>query len=991
MKSVPSGNIAFLFTDIEGSTKLSQENPELLPQILEEHHAILTETFEKYHGFIFENLGDAFYCAFQNAGDAVKASVDAQLKLSKVKHNEKGIKVRMGIHSGPAAWNGKKYSGYITLARTARVMSVAYGEQILISKDAYELAKASASRFISNEISFRDLGERKLKDLIQPLKLFQIVSPGIREEFPLLKTLDVRPNNLPTQLTSFVGRESEMTNIKQLLRHTRLLTLTGSGGTGKTRLALQVTADMIDEFENGVWYIELDNLHEPKLLPNVIMQILGVNEQPRQNADVTLSDYLKDRELLMILDNCEHIINASSKLAEELLKKCPQLKILATSREPLKCHGEQTLRIKPMTIPDLSAKKTYDELSANESVELFVERASSINPLFKMTEQNAEAIATICCRLDGIPLAIELAAARTNIFPVEKILERLDDRFKFLTGGKRTALKRQQTLGALINWSYELLDDKEKLLWKRLSVFSGGWTIESAENICSDKLIQADSIVDILSELTEKSIIIFNEEKLRFRMLETIRKYGEEKLKDENEFEKISSAHLNYFKQLSVSADIELKGKDVQQWLKILDSENRNIEKALKYSISNSMIMDGVTVAGSLGFYWRIRGYMTEAVSWYKLLLQKCSNKKTPGYCLMLSQFGYFLRIKGNLTKAKNSLEESLKLSRKIGYVRGVTESLNALGLIEFEKGKYAEAEKLFSENLSICRKINDKSGIAYTLNNLGTLVLDLGETDRACALYSESLDILREIGDTIGISRALNNLVVFEIERGKFSRAKELLSENLKFNREIGNKRSIANTLTNSGGVAFYQEDYESATNCYNESLEILRELGDKYHISYTLINLGNVKIEQNKIEEAKKMFEESLLIADQIEAKLQTALAYYGLGRAAFVEKNNELAKKYYRDSLSLHFAMGSKADAGIVLLRILELEVNKLNNTRNAKLLGFLKNYIDRNRIKISMDEENTLNEMLEKISKGVRDFENYFELGKALNENQIMKLL
>lgn len=986
----PSGIVTFLFTDIEGSTKLSQELPDKLPMILEEHNSILKHAFESSNGFIFEMVGDAFYCSFENAVDAVKAAVEAQLNLSKLNQSYP-VKVRMGIHSGTAQRNGKKYNGYITLARTARIMSVANGEQILISGDTYKLASESEFKSVLNSVSFRDLGERKLKDLIQPIRLFQILSKGLREEFPILKTLDVRPNNLPVQLSGFVGRENEMSQIKNLIKKNRLLTLIGSGGTGKTRLTLQSTADMIDEFADGVWLTELENLIEPALLPNLIMQTIGITEIPDHNVKSTLIDFLKDKELLIILDNCEHMIEETAKLAEELLKKCPKLKILATSREPLNCRGEQKLRINPMPIPDISEKKSFDELAANESVELFVERASSINPLFKLNEKNANDIAKICCRLDGIPLAIELAAARTNIFPVHKILERLDDRFRFLIGGKRTSLKRQQTLTALIDWSYDLLDEKEKMLWKRLSVFSGGWTIEAAEEVCCDETISPDSIADLLSDLTEKSIIIFIEEKSRFRMLETMRQYGEKKLKEQNDFQKFSSAHLKYFKQLAVDSTAKLRGKQMQHWLNILHNETGNMGKALKYSINYSLIDDGMLMAGSLGDYWKIKGHKTEAIKWYEAFLQTNYVKTNSAYCLLLSQFAYFLKLQGNLTKAKNYFKECLRLSSEIGFTQGITASINGLGLIEFEKGKYDEAEKLYDENLKYYESTNNKSGIAHTLNNIATIYLNIGENDKAYALYNKSLELFRQLDDLLGITRTLNNLVELEYERGNHSRANELINENLKFNREIGNKRSIAITLSNKGTLAFLQKDYENAIESYCESLEIYNELGDKYYAADTMINLGNVKIEQNKIEEAKRFFEEGLSAGRLIEAKLQIALSLFGLGIAASLEGHIEQSLDYWKASLLICIELGSKRDSAINILRIIEFENKDLNNINKAKLLGYLKNYFEEDKFKLSQSEENTFNELIKNLRKSLPEFEKHFIEGKSLEEEQAMKLI
>ncbi|MEO8664900.1 MAG: adenylate/guanylate cyclase domain-containing protein, partial [Ignavibacteria bacterium] len=550
MITPPSGIVTFLFTDIEGSTKLAQEFPDTLPVALEKHHAILRKKIESNNGFVFEIIGDAFCSSFADVCDAVKAAHDIQISLASEKWDDAVIKIRIGIHSGKAEWNNSTYMGYITLARTQRVMSAAFGEQVIISNDTNELVKEKI--LLTNKeirssggeiISFRDLGERRLKDLIQPVKLYQMTAHGLREEFPPLKTLDARPNNLPLQLTSFIGREDEMKKIKDGLKQTRLLTLTGPGGTGKTRLAIQIAADIIDDFANGVWIVELASLLEPDLLPQSIVKALGIHENPKQKVEETLSDFLKDKELLIILDNCEHLIHSCAGLSERLLQYSAKLKILATSREPLRCSGELTHRTSSLALPDAKADITAEQLSQYESVRLFIERALALKPDFRVTNENAPALAAICSHLDGIPLAIELAAARISVLTIEKIYERLNSRFKLLTGGKRTSLPRQQTLKALIDWSYDLLSENEKILWSRLSVFSGGWTLEASEEICIDEKIFPEEVLDLIINLTDKSIVIYDEKNQRYRMLETIKQYGAEKLEEANEHKKVADSH----------------------------------------------------------------------------------------------------------------------------------------------------------------------------------------------------------------------------------------------------------------------------------------------------------------------------------------------------------------------------------------------------------------------------------------------------------------
>ncbi|HMS64357.1 MAG TPA: adenylate/guanylate cyclase domain-containing protein, partial [Ignavibacteria bacterium] len=451
----PTGNVTFLFTDIEGSTKLAQEFVEHYPAALIKHNIILNETVKSNNGFVFKTVGDAFCCAFQNSHDAVNAACEIQMLLLRYDWKEVKIKIRIGIHSGKAEWNGKDYMGYITLARVSRVMSAANGEQIIISNDALELC--DTNNLFSDKIFFRDLGERRLKDVIQPINLFQINSPGLREDFPPLKTLDARPNNLPAQLTNFIGKEEEVKAIKEILKESRLVTLLGTGGAGKSRLTIQIAADLIDDFANGVWFIELAPLSNPDYLAQTIASVFNLQSSPDLEITDVLINYLNEKEILLIFDNCEHLTEACSVLAEKLLVNSPGLKILASSREVLRSGGEKIHHVLPLKHPAINEEVTPLQLSQFEAVRLFIERAIAVKPDFRVNNDNVSALAQICYRLDGIPLAIELAAARIKILTVNEINNRLENRFNLLTGGKRTDAPRQQTFRALIDWSYDLL------------------------------------------------------------------------------------------------------------------------------------------------------------------------------------------------------------------------------------------------------------------------------------------------------------------------------------------------------------------------------------------------------------------------------------------------------------------------------------------------------------------------------------------------------
>lgn len=962
MKTIPSGNVTFLFTDIEASTKLAQDFPNTLQAALEKHHAIMQKAIESNNGFVFEIVGDAFCCTFENASDTVKAAVDAHLELAKVKWSDAVIKVRMGIHSGNAEWNGKRYMGYITLAKSARVMSTAYGGQILISNDAYELVKdkftvsnqlASRSGEIGNErftndISFRDLGERRLKDVIQPIRLFQIISHKLRQDFPPLNTLDVRPNNLPVQLTSFIGREEEMKNVKSLLKQTHLLTLTGSGGSGKTRLALQVAADVIDDFISGVWLVDLASLFEPTLLQQAIIKVFGLMEGPKRPLEEILYNYLRGKEILIILDNCEHLIEACSKLTEKLLNNCPKLKIIATSREALRCEGEQTHRVLSLEIPDPKDKNSPEKLSQYEAVRLFIERALSVDSTFRVNNDNAPALAQICYQLDGIPLAIELAAARTKVLSIEKICERLSNRFNLLTGGKRTSLPRQQTLRALIDWSYDLLSEKEKILWRRLSVFAGGWTLEAVEEVCSDEKMEKEEVLELLHQLTEKSIIVFEKEKERYRILKTLKQYGEVKLREANEVEEILSRHLYYFMEFSETVEPKLEGSEIQIWLEKLEEDHGNFQSAIEWSIRSGDREEGARLAGSLGYFWKVRGHYSTGRRLLESILDNAQGVGRISRAKTLYSLGSIVTLLGEYERARKILEESLALSREMGEKRGIAYALNSLGNAAADLGNYEQAQKFYEESLILRREMRDKRGIAFSLNNLGNVAYNQGNYEQAENFFEESLVLSREMGEKRGIAIFLSNLGNVAHFRGNHEQAQKFIEESLALSRDMGEKTGIAESLNTLGDFAYNQGYYEQAKKFYEESLTLRLEMGEKIGIADSLNNLGTIAYRQENYGQAMIFFEESLTLRREIGDK--SAIAVCVIGFAGVLLAGNHL----YR---------------AVMLLGAVEAT------------LKFIGKVLDRDDQKF---QEQIINRLHEKLSK--EEFSKYWEEGKQLTLEQ-----
>jgi predicted ATPase/class 3 adenylate cyclase/Tfp pilus assembly protein PilF len=852
----PSGQVTFLFTDIEGSTKLAQVFHDKLPEALLKHNFILREATETNSGFVFRIIGDAFCCAFETSDNAIKAAVDAQMKLHAEVWGDAVIKVRMGIHSGYAEWSGTDYMGYITLARVNRVMSAAYGGQVLVSFDAHNLSDIDGL----GNISFRDLGERRLKDLIQPMKLYQIISPGMQTDFPPLNTLDARPNNLPVQLTSFIGREKDLSELKKFLSNSRLVTLLGSGGTGKTRLALQASADIIDEYANGVWFADLSALQDPLLLPQNLEQMFGISERPKQSPAELLAEFLRDKELLIILDNCEHLIEACASLSQLILQQSLKVKILATSRESLRCNGELVYKVGSLNHPEPNEQLTPEQLTQYEAVRLFIERALAVNPSFRVNNSNAPALAQICSQLDGIPLALELAAVRTKVLSLEDICTRLENRFALLTGGKRTSLPRQKTLRAMIDWSFDLLSENERILWRRLSVFSGGWTLEVAEQICSDELIDQYDILDLANELAEKSVISFSGQSGKFRMLETIRQYGAEKLKEANETYEFCQRHFNYYLNLCEGSLSELSGPRSKYWMDIFEEDYPNIQNALRWAVEKKLMEEGNRLAYTLGKFWEVRGHIYEGKSWLDKLLNNTDN--IPLHVIANSKrlAGVFATILGDNNEASRVLKEALAIFRDTNNKDGISQSLNVLGMVSFDLGDYSESKKYLTESLALKREGGTKIGLCSSLNSLGLLLKQEGDYGNALKYYEEALELAEELKDEMYLGILYNNIAEVFDYMGDFEKSKEYFEKGIEIDRAFGNKSGICVSLYNIAQLAVKNNDFIAAEKFYAESVELAKEIGFKMAIVYSLVGLGNMALEKGDTVKANEIYVEIL-----------------------------------------------------------------------------------------------------------------------------------
>jgi predicted ATPase/DNA-binding SARP family transcriptional activator/DNA-binding CsgD family transcriptional regulator len=616
---------------------------------------------------------------------------------------------------------------------------------------------------------------------------------------------DTSKHNLPGSLTSFIGREREKEEVRRLLGTARLLTLTGVGGAGKTRLAQEVARDLVQAYRDGVYLAELAPLADAALVTQAVAEALAVREQPDRSLTDTLVEVLREKELLLILDNCEHLVDAAAHLSETLLRSCPHLKILATSREVLGTPGEVTWLTPSLSGPTKHHRPPIEELEGYESVRLFVERARYRNPTFVLTPQNAGAVAEICERLDGIPLAVELAAARVGL-SVDQIAGRLDDSLKLLTSGSRTVTPRQRTLRGTVDWSYELLDELERQLFGRLSVFAGGWTLEGAEAVGAGGGIEQDNVLDLLSRLVDKSLVVAEatgDGGVRYRLLEPIRQYAQERLEEGVESDAVRRRHAAFSLALAEEAEPELQGSQQVAWLKRLETEHPNLRVALAWSLDGGEPEMGLRLAGALWRFWDTHGHLSEGRRWLETALERCGAPPAPARTKALRGAGALAWTQGDLNRAEQCFEECLAVHRRRGDRRGLAASLNGLGNVVQHRGEYARAKALFEESLSLCRELADGEGIGRALINLGSTAFYKDDYSRAASFWQESLALYRHIGDKDGIAISLHNLAEVAGMQGDYAWAAELGKESLVLFREMEDRWAILQTLVGLGRLA--------------------------------------------------------------------------------------------------------------------------------------------------------------------------------------------
>ncbi len=624
---------------------------------------------------------------------------------------------------------------------------------------------------------------------------------------PVAQTEEAPRHNLPPQLTHFIGREKVVAEVKAFVSVQRLVTLIGPGGAGKTRLSLQVAHELLETFTDGVWFVELAPINEAGLIAQTVATTIGLHEEPGKSIGATLSDRLRARQALLILDNCEHLVQAAAQFADGLLRGCPDLHMITSSREGLGVAGEVLYRVPPLATPDPKHLPPLETMAQYEAVKLFVDRAASVKPGFTITDQNASAIAQVCVRLDGIPLAIELAAARAKMLTPDQIAARLDDRFRLLTGGSRTALPRQQTLRAAIDWSFDLLSIEERALMRRLSVFVGGWTLESAEAIGAGDGVEDYAVLDILESLLNKSMVAADLEQgheARYRMLETIGDYALDKLVEAGEGDRIRQAHFDFLLNLAVAAEPKLmRGREQASWLDRLEIERDNLRAALEWAIKANRIEVAMHLATALGSFWNERGYFQEGRQWLEAGLAQRDRLPKDVLAQTLRAAGRLAGRQGDFDRAEAYAQESVTLWRELGDKAKLARALNTLAAVHSERGEVAGSAAYNEEVLQLSRELSDSWGVAQALSDVGWSAIFLGEYERGTPLLEESLALQRQLQDTFGIAWSALALGVARFLQSKIDPAATLMAESLQLFSALHNQWFIAGCLEVIAGIA--------------------------------------------------------------------------------------------------------------------------------------------------------------------------------------------
>ena len=855
----------FLMTDIEGSTRLWEQHPDTMPDLLAAHDAILRAAVEGNGGAIVKTTGDGLLARFDEPASSLVAALAGQIGLTDLAgHPVAPIRARMALHTGTAHARDGDYFGP-SLNRVARLLAIGHGGQVLVSG----VAAVLVGDRLPTGAELLDLGEHRLRDIDQPEHAFQLVAPGLARAFPPLRSLGSVRTNLPSPATSFVGRERELADLDQrLLGAGRLVTLTGTGGTGKTRLALQAAAGLVDRYRDGVWLTELAPIRDPALVPQGIAAALGVREQPRGTPADAVVDYLRGKELLLVLDNCEHVVDEAAGLVERLLASCPSLTIVATSREALGIPGESIFQVPSLGVPEQrrsadgeeAPASTADDAETSDAVRLFVDRAQAAAPGFALTDANAPVVSEICRRLDGIPLAIELAAARVTILSPEEILQRLGDRFRLLTGGRRAAVPRQQTLQALIDWSWDLLAEPDRRLLRRLSVFAGGWTLDAATAVCGDGIGDATAVLDALGRLIDRSLVVVDRgATTRYRLLETIRQYARDRLIESGEAEARGRQHLDHFLAFAERAGPALWGPGMIEWTRRLEADEDNLRTAIEWALEVDAER-AARLAVELSFFWQTRSTWAESVAWLTAAVDGVRALPPP----------------------------STELQGPRDAVTAMAMAATAFGVASRGAG---DASALAEESIVLARRSGDGSVLAWVLVRALTALAFSGKAVRSMELVDELVRVATAQRDYTSLAMAASGRASYLVMHDPVA-AVELVDSASDDARRTGNPFTIGFAALSRGRILGRVGRLAEAIPAFDEAFASFAELEGSYHSLMARSDLAHALRQGGRLDDAEATLRGTIrrwehfgnrgAVANELEAFAFIALAHDDADRA-------------------------------------------------------------------------------------------------------------
>lgn len=850
MSGRPSGTVTFLFTDIEGSTRLLDRLGERYAQALGNHRALLRAAFQSHGGLEEDTEGDAFFYVFARAKDGLLATVAGQRALAAHPWPDGlPLRVRMGLHTGEPLETAEGYVG-LDVHRAARICAAAHGGQILLSQTTRDLV----AEILSEGLLLKDLGEHRLKDLIFPIRLYQVEAPGLSSDFPVLRSVEIYQNNLPSQLTSFVGREKEMAEVKHLLASTRLLTLIGPGGSGKTRLALQAGTEVLDRYPDGVWWVDFAPLEDAAQVPGTVAAALGLKETWHGNPVESLESHLQTKSLLIVLDNCEHVLSACATISNTLLTRCPRQQILATSREGLGVAGEHLYPVPPLQVPNPHDTLSLERVATHGAIQLFVDRATVVDPHFAINQRNAPAVVEICHRLDGMPLAVEMAAARVKALSVAEIATRLSKALGFLHTDTRASPPRHHTLRATMDWSFGLLSAQERVVFRRLAMFSGGFTLEAAEAVCGGGQIKPSEVLASLMQLVEKSLVAREEwnNTSRFRLLEIVREYARERLADADEIDSVAGRHLQFFTDLAEGLDRD-PTVIFDNWLSRLEPEHGNLQTGLEWALANGHGERALRCAAAVWPYWFFHGHLDGAKTLEDALAQ---TTRVPDDLRMrsLNGLGYLTMWRDNYKGAVDICDESLVISRRLADRPAIATALAIQGHCTWHMGQEQRGEELCEEALKVARESSSLHALTWAVREYAYVRWHTGDIERGQPLFQEYLTLSRKLGNTPGTRDALRLIAEAALTRGDFATARTGCEEALRISKLTNDAIIVSVVQVVLGQALAGLGRYAEARRWYRESLTSLRGAWQRWWLARCLTSLGCLDVaEQSHLRGAR------------------------------------------------------------------------------------------------------------------------------------------